>query len=589
MKSFRTIKRIYQMMFQSNPQYIRLSIGLALLEILNPFIYIFFIRYLTDTIVSNRNWIQLSLLCLMFLLSYYSCQILVNRLEKELTIIGNKLNNDFETNLNDRIMHLDYTYLESPEVLDKRDRAIEGIKENNGIKIADINLKIISIISSVIVIAGTLYLIVSISPFVLLILIVTIIGTLFIEKKLSNIELENWKKWIPLNRRFRMVYDLMYNVKNAQDVRIYSTYDFFTSKVTSYNSDSVSILQTEGKTTAQYSILKRLLIMLQFICVQMFVVNKALAGFISIGEYTMYVNSANSFSTNAMLIVQNLVQIQKNLLYVCEYFDFLDLPSKEFETSKKEKATTPHCIEFQDVSFRYPKSKINTLDHINIKFLLDEKIGIVGKNGAGKTTFIKLLLRLYEPSNGKILLDGKDVREYDYSSYLSMFSAVFQDFNIYPISIRENIVSSNFYDSEKLLKILKELNLYSKLLKCSDGVETVASKLIDATGIDFSTGEKQMISMARAIYKPSSILILDEPTSSLDANAENLLYKKYRELSTKKISFFVSHRLASCIFCDSILVFDKGQIVQQGNHKTLINDTSGLYAQMFNLQAAQYK
>lgn len=170
-----------------------------------------------------------------------------------------------------------------------------------------------------------------------------------------------------------------------------------------------------------------------------------------------------------------------------------------------------------------------------------------------------------------------------------MFSAVFQDFNIYPISIRENIVSSNFYDSEKLLKILKELNLYSKLLKCSDGVETVASKLIDATGIDFSTGEKQMISMARAIYKPSSILILDEPTSSLDANAENLLYKKYRELSTKKISFFVSHRLASCIFCDSILVFDKGQIVQQGNHKTLINDTSGLYAQMFNLQAAQYK
>lgn len=158
-----------------------------------------------------------------------------------------------------------------------------------------------------IVVAGTLYLIVSISPFVLLILIVTIIGTLFIEKKLSNIELENWKKWIPLNRRFRMVYDLMYNVKNAQDVRIYSTYDFFTSKVTSYNSDSVSILQTEGKTTAQYSILKRLLIMLQFICVQMFVVNKALAGFISIGEYTMYVNSANSFSTNAMLIVQNFV------------------------------------------------------------------------------------------------------------------------------------------------------------------------------------------------------------------------------------------------------------------------------------------
>lgn len=525
----------------------------------------------------------------MFLLSYYSCQILVNRLEKELTIIGNKLNNDFETNLNDRIMHLDYTYLESPEVLDKRDRAIEGIKENNGIKIADINLKIISIISSVIVVAGTLYLIVSISPFVLLILIVTIIGTLFIEKKLSNIELENWKKWIPLNRRFRMVYDLMYNVKNAQDVRIYSTYDFFTSKVTSYNSDSVSILQTEGKTTAQYSILKRLLIMLQFICVQMFVVNKALAGFISIGEYTMYVNSANSFSTNAMLIVQNFVQIQKNLLYVCEYFDFLDLPSKEFETSKKEKAATPHCIEFQDVSFRYPKSKINTLDHINMKFLLDEKIGIVGKNGAGKTTFIKLLLRLYEPSNGKILLDGKDVREYDYSSYLSMFSAVFQDFNIYPISIRENIVSSNFYDSEKLLKILKELNLYSKLLKCSAGVETVASKLIDATGIDFSTGEKQMISMARAIYKPSSILILDEPTASLDANAENLLYKKYRELSTKKISFFVSHRLASCIFCDSILVFDKGQIVQQGNHKTLISDTSGLYAQMFNLQAAQYK
>lgn len=587
MKSIKTIRRVYGLIVKEYPRYLWLSLCMIVTEIVIPFVSIFYMEYLADTVIRNRNLLQLLGLGTGYLLVCGILQLTGAFLEKKLNEMGNTVNNDFEIRLNNCLAHMEYTCLEKPEILDKRDQAMEGIKENDGIRIADINQKIISIVSSVAIAAGTFALMIRISFLLLLIIGITITLNLLIEKKLSDIELESWKKWIPLNRRFRMVYDLMYNVSNAQDVRIYNTYDFFLSKAEAYNRDSHAVMKDEGRTTARYSVIERILSMIQFVSVQLFVINRALRGIITIGGYTLYVNAAGNFTKSATAVVQNMVLIQKNLMYMDQYFDFIDLPRQEAQPDRI-RAPHPQSIEFRNVSFRYPGTEKDILKNLNVKLSLNEKTGIVGRNGAGKTTFVKLLLGFYRPTEGTIMIDGHDVSECDTESYQELFSAVFQDFNIYPVTIRENITGALVDDEERIYTILDKLELRKKLSGCAHGLDTVASKVIDEEGIDFSGGERQMIAMARAVYKPSDVLVLDEPTASLDAKTESMLYSRYRDISDKKISVFISHRLASCRLCDRILVFNDGSIIQEGSHSQLMSEKDGLYRQMFTLQAKQY-
>ncbi|MDO4295858.1 MAG: ABC transporter ATP-binding protein [bacterium] len=589
MNSLCTLKKVYSVIWKQFPKYVIWSIVLALLKITVPFLYIFFVQILTDLLLTDTSLEKLGILCIGFLALNGSISILDNKLSQKLAIWGNELNNRFEADINRCILQLDYEYLENPEILDKRDRAIEGIRENNGTNLSGINLNFIEIVSSAFVMAGTIYMVSTLSFLVMVFLIVTVVVTLIIENKMAIVELDSWKKWVPLNRRFRVVYNLMYDFKNAQDIRLYRTYDFFSKKTEAYNEDSYKVLLEEGAMTSHYTCIKHFLTAIQFLGIQFIVIYQTIQGWITIGEYVMYINAANSFTKSAMTIVKEIASVKKKLLYLNEYFEFLELPRKD-DSVGQIIPKKPHKIEFRNVSFRYPGSDTDILRHINISIDLNDKVGIVGRNGAGKTTFVKLLLRFFDPTEGTILLDGIDIKSLDYKEYLSLFAAVFQDFNIYPITIEENITcKSGEGHIEEVMEILRSLQMENKLTKYKNELNTIASKTMDAEGADFSGGEKQMIAMARAIYKDSPILILDEPTASLDAKAENLLYEKYEEFSSGKMSFFISHRLASCIFCDEILVFEQGQIVQRGNHATLMKDVEGLYAQMFTLQAQHYE
>ncbi|MDO4295967.1 MAG: ABC transporter ATP-binding protein [bacterium] len=589
MKSLSTLKKVYSVIGKQAPLYLLGSAVLALIKIITPFVYLFFIQVLTDLLLSGTGFQALALLCVGFLALNSLLSILDSKMGQKLAVWGNELNNRFEAEINRSILKLDYEYLENPDILDRRDRAIEGIRENNGTNLSGINLHFVSIVSSAFVMCGTIYLVSSLSFFIILFLLFTVVLTLFIENKMAGIELESWKKWVPLNRRFRVVYNLMYDFKHAQDIRLYRTYDFFSKKTDAYNEDSYQVTAEEGRMTAQYSILKQILTAIQFVGIQGIVIYRTIQGRITIGQYVMYVKAANNFTQNAMSIVNEIAAVKKKLLYLNEYFEFLELPQKS-GTEGQKIPKEAHVIEFKNVSFHYPGSKKDILHHINVRFALNDKVGIVGRNGAGKTTFVKLLLRFFDPTEGEILLDGVDIRNFEHKEYLSLFTAVFQDFNIYPLSIAENISCKGEEKDEGAIRtILQNLQMEHKLTKYKAALDTIASKTMSTDGADFSGGEKQMIAMARAIYKNSPILILDEPTASLDARAENLLYEKYEECSEGKMSFFISHRLASCIFCNNILVFEQGQIVQNGNHQTLMEDRDGLYAQMFTLQAQHYK
>lgn len=245
-------------------------------------------------------------------------------------------------------------------------------------------------------------------------------------------------------------------------------------------------------------------------------------------------------------------------------------------------------IEFRNVSFKYPKSETYVLKNLNIKFSSRKSIAIVGENGAGKTTLIKLLLRLYKPEEGQICINGEDIRNIDYQSYLELFSVVFQDFKTYAFSVRENVTAGKTVDEERLAKAYKESGLLNKIEHLPKGDETIIMRGYDEEGIEISGGETQKVAIARAIYKDTPVVIFDEPTASLDPIAEYMLYKDIQRIQKDKLAIFITHRLTSTRFCDEIFVLAGGRVQEHGTHEELMNKR-GLYYEMYSKQAFYYQ
>ncbi len=229
-----------------------------------------------------------------------------------------------------------------------------------------------------------------------------------------------------------------------------------------------------------------------------------------------------------------------------------------------------------------------TLKNINLKLKIGERLAVVGKNGSGKTTFIKLLCRLYDPTEGEIFMNDFNIRKYDYRQYLDLFSVVFQDYNLLAVPLGNNISSSGTWDAAKAQRILEEVGFGERYAKMSKGLETPLYKNFDEDGVNISGGEAQKIALARALYKDAPFIILDEPTAALDPVAEAEIYAKFDEIVGDKTAIYISHRLSSCRFCDKIAVFDQGRIVQIGTHEELIADKTGTYYELWYAQAQYY-
>ncbi|HAZ37022.1 MAG TPA: ABC transporter ATP-binding protein, partial [Clostridiaceae bacterium] len=237
---------------------------------------------------------------------------------------------------------------------------------------------------------------------------------------------------------------------------------------------------------------------------------------------------------------------------------------------------------------KYPGTDIYALKNVSIKLKIGERLAIVGMNGSGKTTFIKLLCRLYDPNEGEILLNGINIKKYDYEEYTRLFSIVFQDFKLFSFSIGQNVAASVDYDENAVKDALEKVGLKERLDKMPEGIRTPLYKDFDENGVEISGGEAQKIALARSLYRDSPIIILDEPTAALDPISEFDIYSKFNEIVGTKTAFYISHRLSSCRFCDEIAVFNEGQIIQKGTHDELLKDENGKYYELWNAQAKYY-
>ncbi len=313
---------------------------------------------------------------------------------------------------------------------------------------------------------------------------------------------------------------------------------------------------------------------------------------LSASEFLLYFSAVTGFTTWITTILNSVSDIHKCSLRVCEIREYMEWPEPfRFEEGKpvSPKDFTDYEFQFEDVTYRYPGGEQDIISHMNLTISPGEKIAVVGLNGAGKTTFIKLLCGLLDPTEGRVLLNGQDIREFNRRDYYGLFTAVFQEFSRLQASIAENIAQSmNGIDHLKLMECVEKAGLSETIEKLPAGADTLLGKIMNDEGVELSGGQFQRLMLARALYKDAPILLLDEPTAALDPIAENDIYHKYNEMTNGKVSVFISHRLASTRFCDRIIFLENGKIAEEGTHEELII-SGGRYCELFEVQSQYYR
>ncbi len=394
------------------------------------------------------------------------------------------------------------------------------------------------------------------------------------------------------NRIFFFMHEFAFNRKRDLDIRMYQQEDSCINLFTAnHYFDTKSYFAKLAKgiagiLTAVQTVLPSLLMGI----VYLYVCLKAWAGAFDVGMITQYVGAVTTLSSAVTGIFKLAAEAGGNAYYLRGVFWFLDIPNDMYQGSLtvEKRVDRNYEIEFRNVSFRYPGAEDYALRHVSLKFQVGKRMAVVGQNGSGKTTFIKLLCRLYDPTEGVILLNGIDIRKYNYREYMSVFSVVFQDFQLLSLSLAQNVAAGENFDAKRVLDCLQKAGFTEIEEKFPKGLDTNIGKDFEEDGIWVSGGEGQKIAIARSLYRDAPFIILDEPTAALDPVAEYEIYSKFNEIVGDRTAVYISHRLSSCRFCDKILVFHNGEMIQQGSHEELLAKQDGKYAQLWNAQAKYY-
>lgn len=394
------------------------------------------------------------------------------------------------------------------------------------------------------------------------------------------------------NRIFFFSQDFVFNRKRDLDVRLYrqekkSIELLFSRMAFEINAIYAKAAKgVDGILTAFQAVMPGLFMGI----VYLFVCLKAWAGAFDVGMIAQYVGAVTALSGAVTGIFMVAAEAGGNAYYLREAFGFLDIPNRMYQGSLtvEKRSDKKYEIEFRDVSFRYPGAETYALRHVSLKFQVGRRMAVVGQNGSGKTTFIKLLCRLYDPAEGVILLNGIDIRKYNYREYMSIFSVVFQDFQLLSLALGQNVAAGEHYDKIKVRDCLQKAGLMEMMPRLPKGLDTNIGKDFEEEGVLISGGEGQKTAIARSLYRDAPFIILDEPTAALDPVAEYEIYSKFNEIVGDRTAVYISHRLSSCRFCDEILVFHEGKVIQQGGHQELLAEKEGKYAQLWNAQAKYY-
>ena len=437
-----------------------------------------------------------------------------------------------------------------------------------------------------------------ITPWLIILLIITQIIHFAIIKNVQEQQYLSRKYTEPLDRKLWYIANNSGDYANGKDIRIYGINHWFINMFKLLTNDRLS---WERKFSAKYfkaSFSEGLIILIRDGFSYVVLIYMALNNQITIDEFILYFAVIGSFATWIGGIISKMIDLNHDSSLLSDLRDYLDFP----ENNNRQETTSiaqnvifdkvgdkPPAIEIKNVTYRFSGAKEDTIRDISLNIKSGEKIAIVGLNGAGKTTLVKLISGLYSATKGEIYIDGIEKNEFNIYDYYSLFSIAFQDFYFLPISIASNIAcqDADVLDTKRVIQSMKKAEIYDFVSELHDHENTLLNKQINENGIELSGGQLQRLLLARTIYKNTPIIILDEPTAALDPIVESELFQKYNEITRNKTSIFISHRLASTRFCDRILFFEKGKIVEEGSHEFLMQ-TNGKYQNLYNIQSRYY-
>lgn len=606
--NIKTLKLGYKEIYKLNKWAIPTGLIYGFFSSIAPFVNIFMSARIIDELITTKDVDRIIMLVGITM----GLNLVIHLLSTGFYHISTRYRNIARQNqdmaMNEKIISMDYEHIEDLEVQTLRTKISESQNVNGGgiyglmeytTEFAQGFTKlIVSIVISIGLFRGTGVVGGSGSfinnPLFSYIFIVLSIVITFINLKLRSTGEKKFyshvSKFMDMNRVLGFYINTSLDYNSGKSIRLYNQKDIFQRELDIFYEAGKETFDNTGRIGAKYFGLGSLLSSSLGGVVYIFVGLKALVGGISIGNIVQYTGAINQFIQGSGDTLSSINSIINNNQYLQLYLDFLAIEGEKYKgTLPVEKRNDDEYeIEFKNVSFKYPGTDEYILKNISMKLNIGERLAIVGMNGSGKTTCIKLLSRLYDPNEGEILLNGINIKKYDYDEYLNLFSIVFQDFKLFSFSLGQNVTASVDYDEERVKKVLEKAGLKDRVDNMSKGIHTPLYKDFDEDGVEISGGEAQKIALARALYRNAPIMILDEPTAALDPIAEFEIYSKFNEIVGTKTAFYISHRLSSCRFCDEIAVFHEGMIIQKGNHDLLLEDTDGKYYELWHSQAQYY-
>lgn len=519
-------------------------------------------------------------------------RVIGNIASSNISVCAEQLDAYFGECICDKAMGMDFEHTEDPTALDQRDKAQTGISWYSGGVIGILNC-LYQVIYSAILGATVITVIAIYCPLLLPVQILSMLAMYYFNYKNQLINTEFFLKLAKSNRVFGYVLYELADFRYGKDVRMYDSADMMCERADQFADMQLGLWHEQASRQVKNSYGSNIANAVRDGFSYLYMGICAIKGIITLGEFTLCVSAASRLYQSLMGIGGNIQQIGEKCNYAYQFIVFMEYPEAKSKGTQKVK-DGEHVIEFRDVSFKYPRAEEYVLEHVNITIRPNEHLSVVGLNGAGKTTFIKLLCRLYDVTDGEILIDGINIKDYSEEEYRKLFAVVFQDFSLFAFTLKENIqlgdvdVMAKESDSAHVEEVLKLSGLYEDAVKLEKGLDTVLFKTFDEKGTDLSGGQQQKTAISRALYKNAPIVILDEPTAALDPIAEYDIYRNFDTLVGNKSAIYISHRLSSCKFCDKIAVFADKTIKEYGTHDELLKLKDGIYSEMFNTQAQYY-
>lgn len=576
---------ILKLISQLSPKSIVISIMITLLKTLRSLLGV-----LIPAIIINVIEQELGItVVFVIIIGYCGITFFTDITEKPLSLLATAyeytMNNLCTLKIGQKGMKVDYKNWELSEEIDKNHKAVVGSWEFMGLG-SVVFEKLLGAFISFLTMA---YIISKVNFAVLIVILILMFINMNLEKKNGKVQHKIDEKIAESMKKAKYDIELLHNLELGKEIRLYNAENFICNKFRQSSLELLAGKKEKLKANLKTKLMMNFLVFLQSLIVYFMSVWKYSTKSISIGYFVVFYNSIMALADSVGTIFSAIADIQNALVYYDDYKAYME------KEDISNKASTIHInpeqeieIVFNNVSFKYPTNEDYTLHNISMVIHPKTKVAFVGENGSGKTTLIKLLMRLYDATEGEILLNGINILEYDFDEYTKLMAPVFQDFVLHAYSIRDNISFGKCSQDEIVWDLIDQVGIKKTVEKTPEGLDTFVTKQISDNGIDFSGGEKQKIAIARAFYKNAQFNILDEPTSALDPLAERTIFCLFDEFVKDRTGIYISHRMPSIKMADEIFVLNKGSIVEHGTINDLLK-SKGIFAEFYEMQSSFYK